>query len=173
MIALLLLGLASAFACIQVSVPLPWWPLDLPLLLAAYAGLTRGNGWGLACGVVAGLWLDVLLHDAGPLRLLPLGLAGALADSLQPGVNRDQPRLQLLSVLMLVLVHDILLALLGRQLGLAQGGLQRMVLAYALPRLAAQGLVALPFFWGLGLLVKQKVFQDPRQRGVQTIRRWP
>ena len=173
MIALLLLGLASAFAALQLCVPLPWWPMDLPLLLAAYAGLTRGNGWGLACGAVAGLWLDVMLHSPGPLRMLPLGLAGALADSLQPGVNRDQPRLQLLTVLLLVAVHDALLAVLGRQLGVAQGGLQRLILAFALPRLAAQGLLALPFFWVLGLLVKQKAFQDPRQRGVQTIRRWP
>jgi cell shape-determining protein MreD len=173
MIALLLLGLASAFAVLQVSVPLPWWPLDLPLLLAAYAGLTRGNGWGLACGALAGLWMDVMMHDAGPLRMLPLGLAGALADSLQPGVNRDQPRLQLLTVLLLVAAHDALLAALGHQLGLAQGGLQRMLLGFELPRLAAQGLLALPFFWVLGLLVKQKAFQDPRQRGVQTIRRWP
>jgi cell shape-determining protein MreD len=172
-IALLLLGLASAFAALQLSLPLAWSPLDLPLLLAAYAGLTRGNGWGLACGAVAGLWMDVLLHDAGPLRLLPLAAAGALADSLQPGVNRDQPRLQLLTVLLLVAVHDALLALLGRQLGLAQGGFQRLLLGFALPRLAAQGLLALPFFWSLGLLVKQKAFLDPRQRSVQTIRRWP
>jgi len=172
-IALLLLGLASLLALLQAGVPLPWWPLDLPLLLAAYAGLTRGNGWGLLCGAAAGFWLDVLLHDAGPLRMLPLALAGALADSLQPGVNRDQPRLQLLSVLLLVAAHDALLMLLGRRLGVPQGGAQRVLLAYCLPRLAAQGIAALPFFWTMGLLVKQKVFLDPRQRTVQTIRRWP
>ena len=105
--------------------------------------------------------------------MLPLALAGALADSLQPGVNRDQPRLQLLTVLFLVAAHDALLALLARRLGVAQGGPQRVLLGYALPRLAALGLAALPFFWALGLLVKQKVFLDPRQRTVQTIRRWP
>jgi len=172
-IALLLLGLSTALALGQASLPLPWWPLDLPLLLAAYAGLTRGNGWGLACGALAGFWLDVLLHDAGPLRMLPLALAGALADSLQPGVNRDQPRLQLLSVLFLVAAHDALLMLMARKLGVAQGGPQRVLLGFCLPRLAAQGIAALPFFWALGLLVKQKVFLDPRQRTVQTIRRWP
>ncbi|HTB33988.1 MAG TPA: hypothetical protein VK842_03945, partial [bacterium] len=117
MIALLLLGLSTVLALAQAGLPLAWWPLDLPLLLAAYAGLTRGNGWGLACGALAGFWLDVLLHSSGPLRMLPLALCGALADSLQPGVNRDQPRLQLLSVLFLVAAHDALLMLMARQLG--------------------------------------------------------
>lgn len=173
MIGLLLLGLASLAAVLQLSVPLPWWPLDLPLLVAAYAGLTRGGGWGLACGVVAGLWLDLLLSPGAGLRLAPLAVAGALADALQPGVNRDQPRLQVVTVLALVAVHDALLALLAREQGLAQGGYGRLIFAYALPRLAAQALATVPLFFALGLLVKQKVFQDPRQRGVQTIRRWP
>ncbi len=48
----------------------------------------------------------------------------------------------------------------------------RLVFGYALPRLAAQAVATVPLFLALGLLVKQKVFQDPRQRGVQTLRRW-
>lgn len=173
MIGLLLLGLASLAALIQLSVPLAWWPLDLPLLVAAYAGLTRGGGWGLVCGALAGLWMDLLLSPEPGLRLAPLALAGALADAMQPGVNRDQPRLQVVSVLLLVLVHDALLALLARQQGLPQGGGGRMLFAFVLPRLAASAVATVPIFLALGLLVKQKVFQDPRQRGVQTIRRWP
>jgi rod shape-determining protein MreD len=172
-IGLLLFSLASLAALVQLSVPLAWWPLDLPLLVAAYAGLTRGSGWGLACGVLAGLWMDLLLSPQAGLRLAPLALAGALADAMQPGVNRDQPRLQVLAMLMLVLVHDAFLVLMAREQGLAQGGLARFTFAYALPRLAAQAIATVPLFLALGLLVKQKVFQDPRQRGVQTIRRWP
>lgn len=172
MIGLLLMALASMAALAQLSVPLAWWPLDLPLLVAAYAGLTRGSGWGLVCGALAGLWMDLLLSPQAGLRLAPLALAGALADALQPGVNRDQPRLQVFTVMVLVVVHDALLVLLAREQGLAQGGLVRLVFGYALPRLAAQAVATVPLFLALGLLVKQKVFQDPRQRGVQTLRRW-
>lgn len=173
MIGLLLLVLATLAALAQVAVPLTWWPFDLPLLVAAYAGLTRGGGWGLACGVVAGLWLDTLLSPAPGLRLAPLAMAGALADALQPGVNRDQPRLQVATVLALVALHDGMLALLARQMDLPQYGVLRALLRYSLPRLAAQALATVPLFWILGLLVKQKVFLDPRQRDVRTIRRWP
>jgi rod shape-determining protein MreD len=169
----LMIALSLLAAGIQAGIPLPWWPLDLPLLVAAYAGLTRGNGWGLACGAIGGLALDVLLSPVPGLRAVPLALAGALADALQPGVNRDQPRLQVLAVLSLVLLHDAALIALARAWGVPQGGLGRYLFAYGLPRLAGQGLAALPFFFILGLLVKQKVFLDPRQRGVQTIRRWP
>jgi rod shape-determining protein MreD len=171
-IALLLLVLAVLAALLQLSVPLPWWPFDLPLLLAAYAGLTRGNGWGLLCGATAGLLMDALHSPVPSLRLVPLALAGALADALQPGVNREQPRLQVATVMLLTVVHDGGLSLMARVQDLHQGGLSRALLAYALPRVAAQALATVPFFWALGLLVRQKAFQDPRQRGVQTLRRW-
>lgn len=173
MIALLLLALATGAALLQLGLPLTWWPLDGPLLVAAFAGLTRGRGWGLLCGAVAGLWLDVLLGPVPGLRLAPLALAGALADALQPGVNRDQPRLQVAVVLLLVLVHDLSLAGLAHAHGVHQGGGGRLALGYLLPRLAGQALAAVPLFWALGLLVRQPVFLDPRQRGVRTIRRWP
>jgi rod shape-determining protein MreD len=166
-----LLSAGSAFA--QVSAPLGWCPVDLPLLITAFAGLTRGGGWGLACGVMAGFTLDALLGGPAGLRLAPLAIAGALADALQPGVNRDQPRLQVLAVLALVVAHDAALALFARKFEVAQYGLDRVLLRYFLPRLAAQALAALPLFWALGLLVKQRVFLDPRQRQVKTIRRWP
>jgi rod shape-determining protein MreD len=172
-IVLLLAALASGAALFQVSVPLEWWPFDLPLLVTAFAGLTRGGGWGLACGALAGFTLDALLGGPTGLRMAPLAFAGALADALEPGVNRDQPRLQVLAVLALALLHDSLLALFARRFDVPQYGLERLVLGYALPRLAAQALGALPLFWALGLLVKQKVFLDPRQRQVRTIRRWP
>lgn len=173
MIALLLLGIVMLAVLIQLGVPLPWWPMDLPLLVAAYAGLTRGNGWGLLCGALGGLLLDALNSPVPGLRMVPLALAGALADAIQPGVNRDQPRLQVLSVMLLVIVHDSALALLARAQGLHQGGLWQVLMLYSLPRLAAQALATVPLFWALGLLVKQKAFLSPRQRGVQTIRRWP
>jgi rod shape-determining protein MreD len=173
MIVLFLFLLSFAAAAAQVSVPLPWWPLDLPLLVVAFAGLTRGGGWGLACGMLSGFSMDVLLGGPVGLRLAPLAAAGALADALQPGVNRDQPRLQVLAVMALAVVHDLLLALYARHFDVTQYGLDRALLNFALPRLAAQALATLPLFYVLGLLVKQRVFLDPRQRQVKTIRRWP
>ena len=172
MMALLLVVLAALTAVLQVSLPWAWWPLDLCLLLAAFAGLTRGSGWGLVCGLVAGTCLDLLISPALGLRMVPLGLAGALADALQPGVNRDQPRLQVAAVLCMVLLHDALLALMGRRFDLPQSGLTKVFFAYVAPRLAGQGLATVPFFLALSVLVRQKVFLDPRHRGVQTIRRW-
>lgn len=172
MIALLLLGLSGAAALLQLSLPLPWSPFDLPLLVAAFAGLTRGNGWGLACGAFAGLLMDALHSPVPGLRFVPLALAGALADALQPGVNREQPRLQVASVMLLTVLHDAAMALVARSQDLPQSGLTRAVLGYALPRLAGQALATVPFFFALGLLVRRKVFQDPRARGVQTLRRW-
>lgn len=173
MIALLLASLAVLAAFVQAGVPLPWWPLDLPLLVAAFAGLSRGGGWGLACGALSGFTLDALLGTPPGLRTVPLACVGALADALQSGVNRDQPRLQALAVLGLTLAHDGLLALLARGLGLPQAGARRIVLEYVLPRLAAQAVACLPFFWLLGRVVRQRVFLDPRQGRVKTIRRWP
>jgi len=165
--------LALAAATIQVATPLHWWPFDLPLLVAAFAGLSRGGGWGLGCGLLSGFALDTLLGGPVGLRMVPLALAGALADALQPGVNRDQPRLQLAAVIALTLVHDACLALYARKFGVAQYGVDRMLFQYVLPRLAAQALACLPLFWALGFLVKQRVFLDPRKRQVKTIRRWP
>jgi rod shape-determining protein MreD len=172
-IALLMAFLAAGAALFQAAVPLAWCPLDLPLLVTLFFGLTRGRGWGLACGAAAGFLLDALLGLPAGLRLAPLALAGALADALQPGVNRDQPRLQVLAVMALALSHDALLALFARRFDVPQYGPERVLFQYLLPRLAAQSLAALPLFWALGLLVKQRVFLDPRQRQVKTIRRWP
>jgi rod shape-determining protein MreD len=171
-ISLLLLGLSAFAALLQLSLPLAWSPFDLPLLIAAFAGLTRGEGWGLLCGAFAGALLDALYSPVPGLRFVPLVLAGALADALQPGVNREQPRLQVASVLLLTVVHDAAMALVARSQDLPQGGLSRALLAFALPRLAGQALATVPLFLALGLLIRRKAFQDPRARGVQTLRRW-
>ncbi|MGH7442053.1 MAG: rod shape-determining protein MreD [bacterium] len=173
MIAPFLAALSIAAAFIQVSVPAHWWPLDLPLLVTAFAGLSRGRGWGLACGVLAGFSLDTLLGSPPGLRLAPLAFAGALADTLQTGVNRDQPRLQVFAVLALTLAHDALLSLFARRFGTPEYGLRRVLFEYEMPRLAAQAVACLPLFWALGLVVRQRVFLDPRQRRVKLIRRWP
>ncbi len=172
MTAAFLASLAVVSAILQAGLPLRWSPVDLPLLLVAFAGLSRGNGLGLACGVAAGLTLDCLLGGPAGLRLAPLALTGALADALQPGVNRDQPRLQVLAVLALTFFHDGCLALMARRLGVPQYGPRRAVLEYELPRLAAQALGCLPLFGLLGVVVRQRVFQDRRQGRVKTIRRW-
>jgi rod shape-determining protein MreD len=169
----LLLALSVMAVFLQVGLPLPWSPFDVPLLLTAFVGLTRGNGWGFACGALCGLGLDVLLSPHLGLRLLPLAMAGALADTLHPGVNREQHRLQVVAVMLLGVVHDAALLAVARAFGLHQGAWSRFLLAYALPRLAGQALACIPFFAILGLLVRRKVFLDPRQRDVQIIRRWP
>jgi rod shape-determining protein MreD len=172
MMAGLLLLLAAVAALLQCVLPLAWWPVDLALLITVFAGLRRGRGLGFFCGAVAGLLLDTLASPVPGLRLAPLALVGALADGLEGGVNREQPRLQFLALAGLTLLHDALLALLARHFGLDQGGLGRVLLHYALPRLLAQAVLALPLFWGLGLLVRQRVFQDPLRRPVRSIQRW-
>jgi rod shape-determining protein MreD len=172
MMAGLLLGLCAVAAVLQGVLPFHWWPLDLPLLLVIFAGLRRGGGLGLCCGVTAGLVLDVLSSPVAGLRLAPLALVGALADSAESGVNREQPRLQVLAVAALCEVHDALTMALGWHFGLNQGGLQRVLGAYILPRLLVQGALAVPLFWLLGLLVRQRVFQDPLRRPVRSIQRW-
>lgn len=168
----LLLGISALAALLQAILPWAWWPADLPLLLAIFAGLRRGGGLGLLCGATAGLVLDTLASPVPGLRLAPLALAGAIADSAESGVNRDQPRLQVLFVAGLCLLHDLLLAGLARRFGLDQGGLVRVFGAFVLPRLVVQAVLAVPVFWAMGLLVRQRVFQDPLRRPVRSIQRW-
>ncbi len=172
MMTALLLGLSALAALLQAVLPWHWWPADLPLLLAIFAGLRRGGGLGLLCGISAGLVLDTLTSPVPGLRLAPLALAGALADSAEHGVNREQPRLQILAVAGLCLLHDILLTALARHFELNQGGEGLVLGSYVLPRLFAQAALAVPVFWILGLLVRQRVFQDPLRRPVRSIRRW-
>ena len=168
----LLLGLSALAALLQVILPWQWWPADLPLLLAIFAGLRRGGGLGLFCGISAGLVLDTLASPVPGLRIAPLALAGALADSMEQGVNREQPRLQIIVVAALCLFHDLLLSLLARHFDVNQGGEGRVLVAYILPRLLTQAVLAVPVFWALGLLVRQRVFQDPLRRPVRSIQRW-
>jgi rod shape-determining protein MreD len=172
MMTALLLGLSAVAALLQGVLPFHWWPLDLPLLLVIFAGLRRGAGLGLGCGVIAGLILDALGSPVPGLRLAPLALVGALADSAESGVNREQPRLQVLAVAGLCALHDIVAMVLGWHFGLNQGGLTRVLWDYALPRLVVHAAMAIPLFWVLGLLVRQRVFQDPLRRPVRSIQRW-
>ena len=172
MMTALLLGLSTLAALFQAVLPFHWWPLDLPLLMVIFAGLRRGGGLGLCCGIAAGLVLDVLSSPVPGLRLAPLALVGALADSAESGVNREQPRLQVLAVVGLCLLHDSLTMVLAWHFGLNQGGLVLVLWDYALPRLLVHGALAIPLFWVLGLLVRQRVFQDPLRRPVRSIQRW-
>ena len=169
---LLFVFLSCAAALSQSVLPLQWWPADLPLLLVIFAGLRRGKGMGLMCGILAGLVLDALSSPQPGLRLAPLAIVGALADSLEQGVNREQPRLQIAAVLGFCLLHDFFLALLAWHFDLNQGGALRVVESYVLPRCLAQAALAIPVFWILGLLVRQRVFQDPLRRPVRSIQRW-
>jgi rod shape-determining protein MreD len=172
MMAAFLLSLSALAALLQCVMPLAWWPVDLALLITAFAGLRRGGGLGFFCGVVAGLLLDALASPVPGLRLAPLALVGAVADSVEGGVNREQPRLQFFALAGLCLLHDALLALLARRFHVDQGGLGRVLGSYMLPRALAQAVLALPLFWALGLLVRQRVFQDPLRRPVRSIQRW-
>jgi rod shape-determining protein MreD len=172
MMAALLLGLSALAALLQAVLPLRWSPVDLALLVTVFAGLRRGGGLGFFCGATAGLLLDALASPVPGLRLAPLAIVGALADSVEGGVNREQPRLQVLAVAGLCLLHDALLAVLGRHFHLDQGGVGRVLGSYVLPRVLAQGALAVPLFWVLGLLVRQRVFQDPLRRPVRSIQRW-
>ena len=172
MMAGLLLGLSALAALLQVLLPFHWFPADLPLLIAIFAGLRRGGGLGLLCGALAGLGLDAMGGQLPGLRLVPLALVGALADSAERGVNREQPRLQVVAVALLSLAHDGLLTVLAWHFNLNQGGLDRVLFSYVLPRALTQALLAVPLFWALSLLVRQRVFQDPLRRPVRSIQRW-
>ncbi len=172
MMVALLLGITAMAALLQAVLPWAWWPADLPLLLAIFAGLRRGGGLGLLCGVTAGVVLDTLASPVPGLRLAPLVLVGAIADSAESGVNRDQPRLQVLMVVGLSLVHDLMMSVLARRFGLDQGGVVRVIGVFVIPRVVSQALLAIPVFYGMGLLVRQKVFQDPLRRPVRSIQRW-
>jgi rod shape-determining protein MreD len=172
MMAALLLVLSALAALLQCVLPLRWWPVDLALLLTVFAGLRRGGGLGLFCGLTAGLLLDALASPVPGLRLAPLAIVGAVADSVEGGLNREQPRLQIVAMAGLCLLHDALLALLAWRFQLNQGGLGRVLGSYVLPRALAQAALAIPLFWVLGLLVRQRVFQDPLRRPVRSIQRW-
>jgi rod shape-determining protein MreD len=172
MMAALLMTLAALAALLQATLPLDWSPLDFCLLLTLFAGLRRGAGLGFLTGLSAGLVLDTLAGPVPGLRSVPLAVVGALADSLESGVNRDQARLQVLAVAASLLLHDALLMLFARRFHLDQGGLADVLWRFTLPRLLAQSLLAVPVFALLGLLVRQRVFQDPLQRPVRSIQRW-
>ena len=172
MMAALLLGISALMGLFQSVVPLQWWSVDLALLVTVFAGLRRGRGLGLFCGLTAGLVLDALVSPAPGLRLAPLVLAGALADGVEGGVNREQPRLQIIAMAGICLFHDSILIFLAWHLNLNQGGLGRVLGLYVLPRVLTQAVLAVPLFWGLGHVVSQRVFQDPLRRPVRSIQRW-
>ena len=172
MMLLLFAMLGALGALAQATLPFRWWPADLPLLLVVFAGLRRGKGLGLFCGVLAGLVLDALGSPVPGLRLAPLAVVGALADSAEGGVNWGQPRLQILAVLGFSLVHDGLLVLLAWHFNLNQGGALKVAWDYVLPRCLTQAALAVPLFWILGLVLRRRVFQDPLRRPVRSIQRW-
>ena len=168
-----LLALAMTGLCaLQVAQPWAWSPVDLPLLLAIFAGLQRGRGTGLALGAFGGALLDAWSSPAPGLRLGSLALAGALADALEPDVKGERPTLQAPAAAALTLVHDLVLALLAWRAGLSQGGLGTYLGAYVVPRFIAQGLLAIPFFFAFRALVRQRVFLNPLGEKPKLLRRW-
>ncbi len=166
-----LLALLSVMA--QVNLPFAYFPLDLPLLTCILVGLRRGRGAGLLFGLLAGLTLDALLFERLGPRSVALVLSGALADWLEGGVNREQPRVQIAMAASLSLLHDVLLAWVARAQGLSQGGWDRFVGEYLLPRAGVHALLAVPYFFLLGFLVRARVFEDPLSRSPRVIRKWP
>jgi len=166
-----LLALLSVLA--QVNLPFAYLPFDLPLLTCILLGLRRGRGAGLLSGLLAGLLLDALLFERFGPRSVALLLSGALADWLESGVNREQPRLQIALAAGISLFHDLLMAWVARAQGLSQGGWDRFVGEYLLPRAGVHALLAVPFYFLLGLLVRARVFQDPLSRSPRMIRKWP
>jgi rod shape-determining protein MreD len=173
MITLFLAFLGPAMALLQVSLPFAWLPLDLPLLVCAFAGLQRGRGTGLMVGLLSGLLLDALVSPKLGPRLLSLSIAGAVADALSPSVNREQPRLQVAAAAAISLGHDILLFFTAMALGLSQGGGRRFLFSYGLPRLLTHAALAAPFFFVFRALVRARVFQDPLSRPPAVIRKLP
>lgn len=172
MITLFLFALTATAALFQVSLPFAYVPLDLVFLVVVFSGLQRGHGVGLATGIFGGLLLDTLVSPhLGP-RLISCAMVGALADTMEGLVNREQPRLQVLAVASLSLGHDIILGLASSALNLNQGGWKRLTAYYILPRLATHAALAAPFYYFFRAAVRARVFQDPRMKSPLVIRKW-
>ncbi len=173
MIVLALLVLGALLTALQVTLPLAWSPVDLPLLLTLVAGLRRGRATGFLIGAFCGLCLDLWAGPIFGLRLASLALSGAIADSFEGWVNQDQPRLQMIAAALGSLTHDALLIGLAWRAGLPQGGALFSVGAYVLPRALAAAALAIPAFMLFTVIARQRVFVSPLARRPATIRRWP
>jgi rod shape-determining protein MreD len=173
MISLFLIGLCSLAVLLQVSLPFAYIPLDLVFLVVVFSGLQRGRGTGFFTGVLGGLLLDSLVSPRLGPRLISLALTGAMADTLEGAVNREQPRLQLLAVGSLSLFHDLVLGWASASLGLGQGGWKRLAAYYMLPRLGLHLVLALPLYYLFRAVVRARVFQDPRRQSPLVIRKVP
>lgn len=173
MIVIALLALGALLAALQVTLPLAWSPLDLPLLLTLVAGLRRGRATGFMVGAFCGLCLDLWAGPSFGLRSVSLALAGSAADAFEGWVNPDQPRLQMAAAAIGSLVHDTLLMALAWHLGLPQGGLLATLGLFVLPRALAAAALAVPAFMLFTVIARQRVFVNPLARPPSTIRRWP
>ena len=173
MITLFLFLLTALAVLLQVSLPFAYVPLDLVFLVVVFSGLQRGKGNGLATGILGGHLLDTLVSPRLGPRLLSLALTGALADTMEGAVNREQPRLQLLAAALLSLAHDLILGWASSEMELSQGGWRRLGLDYILPRLALHALLAVPFYYLFRAVVHARVFQDPRMKSPLVIKKLP
>jgi rod shape-determining protein MreD len=173
MIFFFLAFLAIAAVLAQVSLPFDWVPVDLAFLVCVFSGLQRGGGTGFLLGAAAGGLLDSLVSpQIGP-RLVAMSLTGALADTLFLSANREQPKLQFLAAAALSFFHDSLLFWAARWLEIGETGMRRWFEAYALPRLLAHALFAMPFYYVFRAIVRAKIFQDPLTRPPIVIRKLP
>jgi rod shape-determining protein MreD len=172
MITLFLFCLAIMAGLIQVSLPFAYVPVDLVFLVVVFSGLQRGHGSGLATGILGGLLLDILVSPRLGPRLISCAMIGAIADTMEGAVNREQPRLQLLAVAALSLGHDMILGAASSAMNLNQGGWKRLAGYYILPRLAVHAGLAVPFYYLFRAVVRARVFQDPRMKSPLVIRKW-
>jgi rod shape-determining protein MreD len=170
----LVLLLMAVFVTLQACMPFGFMPLDFLLLYVAFIGLQRGRGSGTAVGLLGGLVMDLL---SGPPKLglftCAMGLTGLAADSLHRSANRESRRAQILYVMGLSLLHDSVLALGGRMLDLAQGGVRQVVLMYMLPKLITHAVLAVPFFWLLQYIIRRPVIRNKLANAPKIIRSLP
>ncbi len=168
-----ILALLGGFTVLQACFPLPYLPADFLLMYVIFLGMQRGRGSGFLAGLAGGFMMDLLAGPRLGLFTAAKGLTGALADTLHLGANREDPRTQVLAFAALTLVHDGLVAGLGRLWGLNQGGIRQVVAVYILPKCLLHALLAIPFFWVLQKVVRRRVIRNKRAQAPRIIRSWP
>ena len=157
----LILVLLAFFVTLQnCLLPFGYLPFDGLFLFVTFIGLQRGEAAGAWVGFLAGFCMDLVAGPPHPgVFTLAKCLTGAAAGLLARMANPETGGTQALAAAGLTLAHEALVAWAGRRLGLAQGGFWQVGLVYVLPKMVVHGLLALPFFWLLQKVVRQRTIK--------------
>ena len=157
---------------LQLTIPVEWMPINLPLLVSVFIGLSSGSGLGLLCGSTIGLVMDATVSPAFGLFTFSGALAGGTADFLSESFNREQIVTQVLAMAALTMIHELAVWQGAQWAGIEQISLDRFFWVFALPKVAAHAFLDIPAF------VVLKFFMRTGRRGrfsrvPKTIRSFP